>query len=124
MRRGEIVNAQEKHLNLKEGFIYIPAYKTMNDRKVPLNKTMLELIPKLLERSKDGYLWTNKYGLKYEDEHSLTTQFSRYAKKINLNKLDKNVIREVIKERIIYERSQNKNKASFISTLEVFYLIL
>jgi len=101
MRRGEIVNAQEKHLNLKEGFIYIPAYKTMNDRKVPLNKTMLELIPKLLDRSKDGYLWTNKYGLKYEDEHSLTTQFSRYAKKINLKDATFHTLRHTAATRML-----------------------
>lgn len=108
MRRVEIANAHKDHLNLKEGYIYIPAYKTMDDRQVPLNKTMMKLIPKLLERSRDGYLWTNNFGYKYKDDHSLTMMFSRYAKRINLKNVTFHTLRHTAATRMLEGKQDKK----------------
>ena len=108
MRRMEIANAHVDHLNLSQGYIYIPAYKTIEDRKVPLNKTMMDLIPILLERSKDGFLWTNNYGYKYKDEHSLTSLFSKYAKKINVKDATFHTLRHTAATRMLEGRMDEK----------------
>ena len=117
MRRIELVRAHKDHLNLKQKYIYIPPSKTTDPRKVPLNTTMMNLIPILLQRSKDGHLFTNKLGYKYQDENSLSLIFRRLCKKLKIDGISFHSLRHTAATRMLEGKEDingNKRRASLV----------
>ena len=117
MRRGELVNAKIEDLNLKEKYIFVPASKTTEPRIVPLNKTMLELIPELTKRSKCRFLFTTKIGRKYIDPGSISIIFRRLCKKIGLESITFHSLRHTAATRMLEgktDKKGNKKRASLV----------
>ena len=108
MRRGEIVKAKIEHVNLEQKYLYVPASKTANDRIIPLNKTMMDMVTKLIERSRDVFLFTNKNGYHYQDPNSLTLIFRRLCRKNNIQNITFHSLRHTAATRML-EGKLNKN---------------
>lgn len=108
MRRGELAKAKIEHLNIEQGYIYVPASKTMNDRTIPLNKTMMDLIQILIDRSKDGYLLTNKLGYRYQDSNSLSLIFRRLCRKNNIDNISFHSLRHTAATRMLEGKTDKK----------------
>ena len=119
MRRGELLNAKIVDLNLDQKYIFVPASKSTEPRIIPLNKTMLELIPELKRRSKCDYLFTTRIGQKYIDPNSITLIFRRLCKKTGLKDLTFHSLRHTAATRMLEGKTDNKGNKKRASLVDV-----
>jgi len=119
MRRGELVKAKIEDINTEQKYIFVPASKTTEPRIIPLNKTMLNLIPVLIERSKCEYLFTTKIGKKYVDANSLSLTFRRLCKKIELRDISFHSLRHTAATRMLEGKTDNKGNKRRASLVDV-----
>lgn len=64
MREAEILKLKRSDCNLKEHFIQVKDTKTHQDRKVPINKTLEDVIKRRLKDDGSEYLFSNHKGNK------------------------------------------------------------
>jgi len=117
MRRGELVKAKIEDINTEQKYIFVPASKTTEPRIIPLNKTMLNLIPILKERSNCEYLLTTRFGKKYVDDNSISLIFRRLCKKIELKDITFHSLRHTAATRMLEGKTDengNKRRASLV----------
>ncbi len=119
MRRGEIVKAKIEHVNLEQKYLYVPASKTANDRIIPLNKTMMDMVTKLIERSRDVFLFTNKNGYHYQDPNSLTLIFRRLCRKNNIQNITFHSLRHTAATRMLEGKTDDKGNKIRASLVDV-----
>ena len=119
MRRGEIAKAKIEHVNLEQKYLYVPASKTANDRIIPLNKTMMDMVTKLIERSRDVFLFTNKNGYHYQDPNSLTLIFRRLCRKNNIQNITFHSLRHTAATRMLEGKTDDKGNKIRASLVDV-----
>lgn len=60
MRRGEILNLKWEDVNMKERYIYVKHTKTYENRKIPMNDVIWELLNRIRMKIKPiGYIFSN-----------------------------------------------------------------
>lgn len=117
MRRGELVKAKIEDINLEQKYIFVPSSKTTDPRIIPLNKTMLDLVPILAERSECEFLFTTRLGKKYVDANSISLLFRRLCKKIELKNISFHSLRHTAATRMLEgktDKNGNKRRASLV----------
>ena len=84
MRQGEIFGLMRVHVHLEENYVLATDTKTHQDRPIPINETMREILVRRMENQKE-YIFTNSAGGKLT---VLTNAFWRAVKEAGLIRWD------------------------------------